>query len=303
MDGDLIFRPLTKFVSVSLGVVGMVAAAGFMSAVAWAGAPGLATEWVEGHASRVRLLAGRSAEAALTDRGAILAGVEITLNPGWKTYWRNPGDAGGVPPEFDWSKSSNVAETKVVFPAPKRLTDKAGDTIGYKGKIVLPILVTPKDAAKPVALNLDFAFGVCRDICVPAEAQLSLDVPQGVSFGVPRAIVEALGHAPRPAEEKQPGDPELAGYEIVLTGKEPRIVLDVDFGTNPERGDVFAEAPAGLYLPMARRAETAGGANGGPVRFVVDLRETSDLEDLKGQTLRLTLVGDQGQSERQLRLE
>src|SRR5436309_312013 len=76
-----------------------------------------------------------------------IAGVELQLPEGWKTYWRTPGDAGGVPPTFDWSKSDNLASVKVLYPAPKRFSDRAGDTVGYKGTVVFPVEVIPKDAS------------------------------------------------------------------------------------------------------------------------------------------------------------
>ncbi len=262
----------------------------------------LATSWIDGHASRVRMVAGRGpAEGAEVPK--IVAGVQIELQPGWKTYWRNPGEAGGVPPHFDWSKSANVAEAKVVYPAPKRLTDAAGDSIGYKDSIVLPVVITPRDASRPVDLKLDFAFGVCREICIPAEAQLALVVPQGVSLALPGALAEALEHAPRLAVGRRTGDPELVSHEVMLTGKQPRIVLDVDFPGEADKGDVFAEAPDGIYLPMAKRVTgQSREAASGPARFIIDLREAFELDELKGRTITLTLVGSAGQSERKLPL-
>ena len=70
---------------------------------------GAVTPWVEAQAARVRLLAG--ADPTLPGQ-SVLAGVEITMAEGWKTYWRNPGEA-GVPPNFDWSGSTNTASIKV----------------------------------------------------------------------------------------------------------------------------------------------------------------------------------------------
>src|SRR5881394_903924 len=69
----------------------------------------------------VRLIAG----AARHDGGVTIhrAGVEIRLAPGWKTYWRYPGDS-GIPPRFDFSKSHNVKSVNVRWPAPQRLTDE-----------------------------------------------------------------------------------------------------------------------------------------------------------------------------------
>src|SRR2546429_8793312 len=64
-----------------------------------------ASPWDGSDRAAVRLIAG----AARTEGGATVyrAGVEIRLAPGWKTYWRYPGDS-GIPPRFDFSKSRNV---------------------------------------------------------------------------------------------------------------------------------------------------------------------------------------------------
>src|SRR5215207_10626191 len=81
------------------------------------------------------------------------AGVEIKLKEGWKTYWRYPGDS-GVPPALDFSRSQNVKTVTVLYPAPMRFPDGAGgNSIGYKGVVVLQLHVVPEDAGKPVPLN------------------------------------------------------------------------------------------------------------------------------------------------------
>src|SRR3979411_2289731 len=59
------------------------------------------------------------------------AGIEIRLGPGWKTYWRYPGDS-GVPPRFDFAGSDNVLRAKVLYPAPHLFTDETGNSLGYK---------------------------------------------------------------------------------------------------------------------------------------------------------------------------
>lgn len=291
-------RNVVAGMGVAVGVLALLSAS--PSATAEMAGGGVASEWLDGHASRVRIIAGRPGGGQKNAGGQVVAGVEITLEPGWKTYWRVPGEAGGVPPEFDWSKSNNVAEAKVTFPAPKRLSDSVGDTIGYKERVVFPVEVTPADPSKPVELALEFAFGVCREICVPADASLSLKVPREAS-GVPEAIRAALEKVPRKEAQKRAGDPEVAGYDADFSGKSPRVVLYIDFGEMPEKGDLFAVAPDGLYLPMAKRA-SGESPKGGNARFVIDLAETVDADELKGKTITLTLVGAKGQSERPLQL-
>src|SRR4029079_10359289 len=93
----------------------------------------------------------RIAARAGADSGARVfrAGVEIKLKEGWHTYWRYPGDS-GVPPVLDFSKSRNVKAVTVLYPAPSRLPEGAGgNSIGYKGVLILPLHVVPQDAGKP----------------------------------------------------------------------------------------------------------------------------------------------------------
>ena len=74
-----------------------------------------ASAWVELMNSRIRLVRGLGPAP-----GVFEIGVQIQLEPGWKTYWRMPGDA-GIPPEFDFSRSSNLARVDIAWPAPEWL--------------------------------------------------------------------------------------------------------------------------------------------------------------------------------------
>ena len=130
----------------------------------------VASPWVDLHKARVRLIGGARRSKSY------VAGVEITLADGWKTYWRNPGDA-GVPPVFDWLGSTNVGLVKVLYPAPSRIAEPAAETIGYEHAVLFPVEVTPKDPTKPVELKLLLEFGICREICIPAQSMLSLTIP------------------------------------------------------------------------------------------------------------------------------
>ena len=155
-------------------------------------AQGVATPWIDGYNSKTRLLAATFSPP----KPIVNAGIEISMASGWKTYWRNPGDAGGVPPTLDWAASSNVASVKMLFPAPSRLKDASGDSIGYKSSVVFPLEITPKDATKPIDLKLAIEFGVCREICVPAEAKLSLSIPATGNVGTNRAALRSTAGNP-----------------------------------------------------------------------------------------------------------
>lgn len=112
-------------------------------------------------------------------QGGYRLGVELALPAGWHTYWRNPGDA-GIPPSFDFSGSDNLAGVKVDYPLPMRLSDDTGVSLVYEGRVVLPLTVTAADPGKPVELRLRLDYGLCNEICVPAEADLSARLAPGV---------------------------------------------------------------------------------------------------------------------------
>ena len=252
--------------------------------------PPLVSAWAADHASRARLLGGHLARSEPTP--ALLAGLEITLDDGWKTYWRHPG-ASGVPPRFDWSKSDNLAGAVVLFPAPQRFSEADGETIGYKKRVVFPIELTPKDPTRPITLHLDLEYGACREVCIPVQATLTLKIPVEVSTKAgDDALTRALDRVPRPDATDR--DPKVVGVKVDLVGPKPQIVIDVAVPGGAKSADAFLEAPEGLWIPMTQRVP---GRPAGKARFIVDLTDGAGLGDLKGKTIRLTLVSDSGQSE------
>jgi DsbC/DsbD-like thiol-disulfide interchange protein len=263
----------------------------------------LASPWLDLPNARARLVAG---PPAVISGKSYLAGVEVTLGDGWKTYWRMPGDA-GVPPSFDWSGSTNVASAKVLYPSPVRMSEPAAETVGYKHSVLFPVEVVPKDPSRPVALALSMEFGVCREICIPAEAKFSLALSPGAMDGAPSAeILAALDKVPRPKASRHIDDPQVTRSMAFLEGGTPHLVVVARFPRGDGGADLFIEAPDGLYVPMARRMPEAGSggearleadAAGGLVRFEVDLSRTGNAAELRGKTLRLTLVSDAGAAE------
>ncbi len=137
-------------------------------------------------------------DGGMTSRGTYLGALHLSLAEGWKTYWRAPGDA-GIPPQFDWSGSRNVAGVAITWPTPHVFEQSGIRTIGYSGELVLPVEITPARAGQPVALRGRMDFGVCKDVCVPAE----LDFDHALDAGAGRnpAIAAALAQRPYSARE------------------------------------------------------------------------------------------------------
>ena len=124
-----------------------------------------ASSWDGDGRSAVRLVAGGSARPRADE---FRAGLEIRLAPGWKTYWRYPGDS-GVPPVIDFSKSENVKSVIVSWPAPHRFTDDGGTSIGYKDGVLMPLQVVPQNPARPVTLRAAVDYAICERICIPGQ--------------------------------------------------------------------------------------------------------------------------------------
>lgn len=114
----------------------------------------------------------------MTASGQYLAGVQITMAQGWKTYWRQPGE-GGLPPVFDWSGSSNVTSATVEWPVPEVFDTYGLRSLGYHDSVVFPILFDMSDPQADARLRLSLDYGLCSDICIPAHSEASALLPAG----------------------------------------------------------------------------------------------------------------------------
>jgi DsbC/DsbD-like thiol-disulfide interchange protein len=229
-----------------------------------------ASPWDGGAHAAMRLIAGATVQRA---------GMEIRLAPGWKTYWRYPGDS-GLPPRFDFSGSRNVKSVTVRWPAPQRLTDESGTSIGYKHDVVFPLEIVPDDGAKPTTLRLKLDYAVCEKICVPADGKAEL------TLGTPSALADRIAASdasvPRPATLG--GDGALAVRAVKREGT--KVVVDVaaPAGTNVE---LFAEGPTPDWaLPVPARISEAAGVQ----RFAFALDGLPPDTKPDGATLTLTAV-------------
>lgn len=127
-----------------------------------------------------------------------MAGLRITLKPGWKTYWRAPGDA-GIPPSFSWVGSENITAARVHWPVPHVFDQGGMQSIGYHDGVVLPIALTRSDPSGPIRMSGEIAIGVCEDICVPVTLPFAAVIPAGgMRDG---AITAALLNQPRTAQD------------------------------------------------------------------------------------------------------
>jgi len=133
--------------------------------------------------------------------GKRVAAIRLRMAPGWKTYWRSPGDA-GIPPEFDWSGSNNLSDVAITWPTPKVFDQGGVNSIGYASEVILPLTLTPSRPGQPMALDVSIDLGVCSDICLPQTVQLNAVLDSAERKPTP-AIAAAL--AARPYSGKEAG--------------------------------------------------------------------------------------------------
>ena len=169
--------------------------------------------------------------------GQRIAALELVLEPGWKTYWRSPGDA-GLPPEFNW-KGSNIGEVTFHWPAPEVIVSDGVRTLGYHDRLVLPFTVTPEQAGQPVGISAQVNFGLCENICIPA----SLDLIATAAGGTPDPVIEAaMAAAPRPSDQKPACElSEIEdGMTVTLSAPEKGADLAIEYNGAP---DIWVSAP------------------------------------------------------------
>ncbi len=245
-----------------------------------------ASEWVATDFARVRLV---SATSGVGQQTQLKLGIQIELEPEWKTYWRYPGEA-GIPPRFNWDNSKNLSGVEVSWPAPSRYTSYGLETIGYKDEIVLPVMATlvRPGAALNVGLAMDYA--VCRDICVPLSANLSLRLPEGASSDSPFADLIRGFWARVP--EKLAGDPEgsaprLTKLAVEPDGKNLKIRGGVSGFENVGEPDVFIEGGEAFGFGPP---EISISREPGVVEFVVPVHRYRKNQVLAGRLVGVTVV-------------
>ncbi len=154
-----------------------------------------------GHAREAsQVVDSRLLQGWQTETGTRMVALHLELAPGWKTYWRAPGEA-GIPPEFDWTGSQNLGSVRFHWPRPVVFDQNGMRSIGYDGRMVLPIELTPHDPGQPIQLRAQIDLGVCQDICVPMSLTVSADLK---GAGARDAMIDAA-LADRPKSARSAG--------------------------------------------------------------------------------------------------
>ena len=120
------------------------------------------------------------AEAQAIAPGAVLwVDLHLAMKAGWHTYWRNPGDA-GLPTTIDWTLPSGFSAGEIRWPAPQHFVQGDAGSYGYTSVVDLLVPITaPKSVAdrQQMTLTAEASWLVCKEICIPGSATLSVSLP------------------------------------------------------------------------------------------------------------------------------
>ena len=204
-------------------------------------APAAASEWFSYEHGAVRLI------SASADAGAgrtVDLGLEFRMLPGWKIYWRSPGDA-GFPPLLDWSGSTNLESASLSWPAPERFSVLGLETIGYSGEVLFPVSASVLEPGAELAIRAQLRFLTCSDICVPYETGLALTLPPGPGLTTPGAAVIDRWRARVPATGTN-APLSIGRVEVAGSGKDQVLVVRAAGKTAFGNPDLFVEGPDGF---------------------------------------------------------
>lgn len=223
-----------------------------------------ASEWHHAAGGSIRIVTTGEPDAEGLLRGAL----EIRLKPGWKTYWRDPGES-GVPPTLDIVLESGEATVEIGFPTPSRFDDGYSRWAGYDRSVALTLtLRLPEAARTPLRVEASAFLGVCETICIPVQAQLAVPIAHGGDDPEHAAVVAsafaALPGPARPGFEARAAD--LEGEDAIL------IEADLPDGASPV--DLFVDGTPSLGLGVPKLLDggaapvfsvpvTSGGAGAG----------------------------------------
>jgi suppressor for copper-sensitivity B len=231
---------LLKGLKSRASAAGLLALAGAL--LASQAAFGAAGGWAEEEQARLRLISGQQSVAG----EALDLGLEFDLKPGWKIYWRSPGDA-GLPPRADWSGSENLKQAELAWPVPHRFSLFGLETFGYGGQVVLPIRAEVELPGEPLNLRAKVDYLLCEEICIPYTAELALDLPPGDGARAPQAfLIESFrDQVPGLGAERGLG---ITGVALAGSREEPILQVSARSDRPFKAPDLLVEAPPGFQF-------------------------------------------------------
>lgn len=182
---------------------------------------------------------------------SFLAAVEISTDPHWHVYWRNPGDS-GVPTKIAWQAPKGWRVEPLEWPVPIRFAPGGIAAYGYEGKTLFLARVTPSKT--PGTLTAKASWLVCSDACIQGAATVRAKVALAST-----AVAGASGARLRAAQASLPSP--AAGWSLrATTGlKGVTLVAKPPEGTRAKTLEFFPEESGVIDHAKPALATLQGG--------------------------------------------
>lgn len=234
------------------------------------------SDWAETEGGRIRITT-----LAPDESGVIRGILDIDLLPGWKTYWRDPGDS-GVPPSVRIDGSDNIKQVSLDFPAPERVDDGYSIWAGYTYPVALPLTLEQVKAGRSSRLEADVFLGLCETICIPFQTRFTVEIDpddEPNSFEVAR-VEDAHARIPEPA-----GD-DFAISDAVVSESGEMVTFSVVSPDPNAETDLFISGPMGWYFDIPQHTDDGSGQS----VFTVTILDRPEGASLSGQAIRLVVT-------------
>lgn len=198
--------------------------------------------WYETQGGRVRLVTTGTPDA----EGRLRAVLQVDLKPGWKTYWRDPGGS-GVPPSIDATGNPLVASAVIEFPAPEYHFDGTSTWAGYDQSVALPVTFHMRASGNVGVIPASVFLGICETICVPVQAQLTVDTNAEADNLADAATVASAWAA-------LPGVASATFGAMVVSSDEKVVTLEVTAPDDADKADLFLAGSEGYMFGPLKRA-------------------------------------------------
>ncbi len=177
--------------------------------------------------------------------------LRFDIDPGWHTYWRNPGDS-GEPTRIQWDLPAGVKAGAIQWPYPHRIPYGSLVNFGYEGSVLHLIrLDVPAtwEAGNPIPVTANASWLVCADVCIPEAAQLRVEIPTGPTSEANASLSSQFQEARTliPVDSPWPSYFRLDEQDIVLT-------LDTGSASDRVSGAVFFPNEWGPIEPAAEQS-------------------------------------------------
>ncbi|HET9251735.1 MAG TPA: thioredoxin family protein [Candidatus Eisenbacteria bacterium] len=173
-----------------------------------------------------------------------LVALHMKLDPGWHTYWKNPGDS-GLPLKIQWELPPGFTPGEIQWPIPSRVPEPPLMGYGYHGEVLFTVPIMPPKTleVREVRIAGTFDWLECKDICIPGGSKLAITLPvEGTSRLGPAAGMIAAGQRALPTTALGWEVSARAGDEIVLTAQPPQGITLSALEFFPNEGLVIESA-------------------------------------------------------------